>query len=72
MRNLVRALGLTLYEGFKVLGAMHFALPPQNPGERVLADPPEGSPERLAPERPATAMEQWLFDELRREMRWPT
>lgn len=72
MRNLVRALGLNLYEGLKVLGAMYVPLPPQNPDDQVLTEPPPHSPERLIPGSSATAAEQWLFDELRREMRWPT
>ncbi|GGN36561.1 hypothetical protein GCM10012285_10460 [Streptomyces kronopolitis] len=72
MRSLLRALVLNLYEGFKALGAMHFPLPPQNPGGRVLTEPPSGSPERLIPSISATAAERWLCDELRREMQWPT
>ncbi|MFI6448787.1 DUF6059 family protein [Kitasatospora sp. NPDC050543] len=72
MRNLVRALGRNLYEGLKVLGAMYVPLPLQNPGGPVLTEPPSGSPERLIPSSSATAAERWLFDELRREMRWPT
>ncbi|MER8062519.1 MULTISPECIES: DUF6059 family protein [unclassified Streptomyces] len=72
MRHLVRALVLTLYEGLKAMGAIYVPVPLQNPGEPVLTEPPSGSPERLVPGSSVTAAEQWLFDELRRGMQWPT
>ncbi|KOV89438.1 MULTISPECIES: DUF6059 family protein [unclassified Streptomyces] len=72
MPSLVRALLLTVYEGLKALGAIYVPVPPQNPGEPVLTEPPSGSPERLVPGGSVTAAERWLFDELRREMQWPT
>ncbi|WP_328335958.1 MULTISPECIES: DUF6059 family protein [unclassified Streptomyces] len=72
MRNLLRAMGLNLYEALKGLGAVYVPLPSPDPEEGVLTEPPSGSPERLVPSSSATAAERWLFDELRREMRLPT
>ncbi|MFI0216939.1 DUF6059 family protein [Streptomyces lydicus] len=73
MHNLVRVLLLTVYGGLKALGALYCPLPPPDLGGEVLAEePPAGSPERLVPGGSATEAERWLFDELRREMRWPT
>lgn len=65
MRNLVRALGLRLYEGFQALAAMHFPLPPW-----------PGCPEVPAPMHPAppgrvTAEERRLIGELSGDLRWP-
>lgn len=73
MRKLVRALGLSLYKRLQLVGALYFPMPPPELDEdRALVEPPPGSPERLIPGVAATTAEQRLFDELGRDVRWPT